>query len=124
MKIKPGHIVKNLSPEEPVKILDVKLLGSMYSISFVGLSSKRTDEKIVYLEEIETLEILSEEGQFSFRGDPIEFKLFAEAERIRSAYMYDPLFAVNYSIVDPLPHQIEAVYRHACSHGRSSSDKG
>ena len=56
MKIKPGHIVKNLSPEEPARILDVKLLGSMYSVSFIGLSSKQSDEKIIYLEEMETRE--------------------------------------------------------------------
>jgi hypothetical protein len=37
--------------------------------------------------------------------------LFAEAERIASAFRFDPLFAVNCSIIDPLPHQVEAVYK-------------
>jgi SNF2 family DNA or RNA helicase len=41
----------------------------------------------------------------------VRFSLFAEAERIHSAYQFDPLFAVNCSIVDPLPHQVEAVYK-------------
>ena len=40
------------------------------------------------------------------------FLLGAEAERIRIAHQFDPLFAVNSSIVDPLPHQVEAVYRY------------
>ncbi|NIA11344.1 MAG: DUF3883 domain-containing protein, partial [Nitrospiraceae bacterium] len=45
-------------------------------------------------------------------GDPNAFLLGAEAERIRIAYQFDPLFAVNSSVVDPLPHQVEAVYRY------------
>jgi len=36
-----------------------------------------------------------------------------EANRIRLAYQFDPLLAVNTSQIDPLPHQIEAVYHHA-----------
>ena len=50
--------------------------------------------------------------QRSFDGDPQSFLLGAEAERIRIAHQFDPLFAVNSSIVDPLPHQVEAVYRY------------
>ena len=37
--------------------------------------------------------------------------MYAEAERIHSAYQFDPLFAINCSVVDPLPHQVEAVYK-------------
>ena len=56
--------------------------------------------------------VLAVEGAFSFTGDPVGFTLFAEAERIHSAYQFDPLFAVNCSVVDPLPHQVEAVYKY------------
>ena len=52
--------------------------------------------------------VLAVDGAFSFTGDPVGFTLFAEAERIHSAYQFDPLFAVNCSVVDPLPHQVEA----------------
>jgi superfamily II DNA or RNA helicase len=45
-------------------------------------------------------------------GDARLFLLGAEAERICIAHQFDPLFAVNSSIVDPLPHQVEAVYRY------------
>lgn len=34
----------------------------------------------------------------------------AEAQRIRLAHLFDPLLAVHTSLVDPLPHQITAVY--------------
>src|SRR5690625_3424767 len=53
-----------------------------------------------------------DKGSFNFSGDPVKFALYTEAERIRSAFQFDPLFAVNCSIVDPLPHQIEAVYNY------------
>jgi len=46
-------------------------------------------------------------------SDPEEFFLLIEAHRIRLAYQFDPLLAVSVSQVDPLPHQIEAVYHHA-----------
>ena len=36
--------------------------------------------------------------------------LLVETERIRLAYTYDPFFAVSLSGVEPLPHQLEAVY--------------
>jgi len=45
-------------------------------------------------------------------GNPEAFFLAIEAHRIRLAYEFDPLFAVNVSQVDPLPHQIEAVYHY------------
>src|SRR5690606_35786319 len=73
--------------------------------------SNRVNTKVISKSEFENLEILSKEGTFNFTGDPIRFALFAEAERINSAYQFDPLFAVNCSIVDPLPHQVEAVYK-------------
>lgn len=46
----------------------------------------------------------------AFTADPTEFKLAAEALRIKYAARYDPMAAVNASAVDPLPHQIRAVY--------------
>jgi superfamily II DNA or RNA helicase len=106
-----GQIVKNLIPSEPVTINKVQKLGSMVSLSFTGVNTNRANTKVITLTEYDLLEILTEEGSFNFSGDPVKFALFAEAERINSAYQFDPLFAVNCSIVDPLPHQVEAVYK-------------
>ena len=109
--IEKGQIIKNLIPSEPVVINKVQPLGSMVSLSFTGVNTNRANTKVVSLSEYELLEVLTEEGSFNFKGDPVKFALFAEAERINSAYQFDPLFAVNCSIVDPLPHQVEAVYK-------------
>lgn len=111
MEIKPGQIIKNLIPNEAVTIEKVQQLGRMTSLTFVGVNSRKHNTKIIDATQMEKLEVVSDEGTFSFTGDPVQFGLFAEAERINSAYQFDPLFAVNCSIVDPLPHQVEAVYR-------------
>ena len=83
----------------------------MIALTFSGVSSGRIGNKVLTSEEAGRLQILIEEGTYDFLGDPFKFNLFAEAERIHSAYQFDPLFAVNCSIVDPLPHQVEAVYK-------------
>ena len=111
MPIEIGQIVKNLIPTEAVTINQIKQLGTGYSVKYTGINSNLQKSKIITLAEFEQLEILTAEGSFNFTGDPTKFSLFAEAERIHSAYQFDPLFAVNCSIVDPLPHQVEAVYK-------------
>lgn len=111
MPIAAGQIVKNLIPSEPVTINQVQDLGRMVSVSYTGINSNLSSNKILTREIFENLEVLTEQGTFNFTGDPQKFSLFAEAERINSAYQFDPLFAVSCSIVDPLPHQVEAVYK-------------
>jgi superfamily II DNA or RNA helicase len=109
--IDKGQIVKNLIPSEPVIVNKVQKLGTMVSISYTGVNSNKANSKVIPSQDFDQLIVLTDEGSFNFKGDPINFALFAEAERINSAYQFDPLFAVNCSIVDPLPHQVEAVYK-------------
>lgn len=44
------------------------------------------------------------------RPNPSNALLALEAKRFRHAFMFDPVLAMSISKVDPLPHQIEAVY--------------
>ena len=110
--IETGNIIKNLAPSEAVVIDKIRKLGSKYSLSYTGVNSNKRASKILDEQQMESLEVLTSEGEFNFKGDPEKFVLFAEAERIKSAYQFDPLFAINCSIVDPLPHQVEAVYKY------------
>lgn len=111
MAVSTGQIVKNLIAAESVEITQIQDLGEMVSVKYTGVNSNVSSNKIIPRTEFENLEVLTEQGNFNFTGDPTKFGLFAEAERINSAYQFDPLFAVNCSIVDPLPHQVEAVYK-------------
>ncbi|MDZ7740940.1 MAG: helicase-related protein [Bacteroidota bacterium] len=84
----------------------------MISVSYKGVNSNISNSRVISEEQFNQLEVITKEGHPNFNGDPEKFKLYAEAERINSAYQFDPLFAVNCSIVYPLPHQVEAVYNY------------
>lgn len=62
----------------------------------------RTDES--------SLKVATATRPWSFDGDGATFQLTAEAKRIDLAFLFDPMMAVHTSNVDPLPHQITAVY--------------
>ena len=62
----------------------------------------RTDEASV--------RVATTDRPWSFDGDGAAFQLAVEAKRIDLAFLFDPMMAVHASNVDPLPHQITAVY--------------
>ncbi len=111
MKISIGDVVKGISSSELVEIRSIEDFGPRKLIVSVGIDSKKEVSRPFSLEEIDNLEVVRS-GDFNLRGDPDLFLLAVEAERIKVAHEFDPLFAVNSSVVDPLPHQIEAVYRY------------
>lgn len=57
-----------------------------------------------------SISIATAERPWSFDGDGEAFKLTVEAKRIDLAFLFDPMMAVHTSNVEPLPHQITAVY--------------
>ena len=110
--IEVGSIVSNLVPGESVVINKIERLGSHYSLAYCGVNSQTYSTKVINQATFDGLLEVTASGKFNFKGDPDKFILFAEAERINSAYQFDPLFAINCSVVDPLPHQVEAVYKY------------
>ena len=67
-------------------------------------------ERLLNRADESTLSIATVERPWSFDGDGEAFKLTVEAKRIDLAFLFDPMMAVHTSNVDPLPHQITAVY--------------
>jgi SNF2 family DNA or RNA helicase len=57
-----------------------------------------------------SIDVATAERPFSFDGDGAAFQLACEAKRIDLAFLFDPMMAVHSSNVEPLPHQITAVY--------------
>ncbi|GIW42354.1 MAG: hypothetical protein KatS3mg076_2931 [Candidatus Binatia bacterium] len=107
----PGDVVAGLETSELVEVRRVAPFGNKTLVEGVGLQSGRVVKRPLTAEELAAL--VKVRGQeHTFDGDAQLFLLGAEAERIRIAHQFDPLFAVNSSIVDPLPHQVEAVYRY------------
>lgn len=52
----------------------------------------------------------------AFRADANLVRLVAEAHRLQHAYLFNPIFATETSLIDPLPHQFIAVYEHLLKH--------
>ena len=52
----------------------------------------------------------------AFRADANLVRLVAEAHRLQHAYLFNPIFATETSLIDPLPHQFIAVYEHLFKH--------
>ncbi|HRD14556.1 MAG TPA: helicase-related protein, partial [Mycobacterium sp.] len=67
-------------------------------------------QRLLYRTDEPSLSIEAPTSRWQFGADPAEFRLVAEALRIRMAGLHDPMVAVSSSAVDPLPHQIKAVY--------------
>ena len=72
--------------------------------------SGRIAEEILYRHDEARLEVVEQGRPWSFDGDGSDYRLVCEANRIRLAHLFDPVLAVHTSLVDPLPHQITAVY--------------
>ncbi|SDM36001.1 hypothetical protein SAMN04488514_1088 [Kriegella aquimaris] len=91
MEITANSIIKNLNPNEPVRVIDVQDFGTDLSIEYVGINSGQRNTIIFPNSRLSELERVSQPGEFSFNGDPEKFVLYTEAERIKSAYLFDPL---------------------------------
>jgi len=111
IEIKPGDVVAGLEPSELVEIQRLAPFGGKVLVEGVGLSTRRHIKRPVAPDVLAALTKVRGKA-FTLKGNPTLFLLGAEAERIRIAHQFDPLFAVNSSVVDPLPHQVEAVYRY------------
>ncbi len=106
--LQPNAIVHSTLFPEPVKILLVAPFGANLKLIGSGLVSGRTYEKILLPNQLAQLEISPATKPFD--GDPTRFRLGIEALRLGLAYEYDPFFALSIARIDPLPHQLEAVY--------------
>ncbi|HZZ29147.1 MAG TPA: helicase-related protein [Pirellulales bacterium] len=112
-KLTDGTILAGPHWTEPVRVLTAKARGSRLEVQAVGLHTKRLWTKLLTVEDFDGKVAITPVGELAaLNGNPTHFRLAAEAHRIRLAYQYDPHFAVSVSQVDPLPHQMDAVYTH------------
>ena len=106
-----GATVKGILTNSLVTVVDIKWYGSdVLELTYKDTATGRPGNELLYRDRESTLEIVTIGRPWSFDGDGALFRLVSEAYRIRLAYLFDPLLAVHTSMVDPLPHQITAVY--------------
>ena len=107
-----GVMLKGIIPDEYVSVVHTKWHGNnVLEVTYKDNTGAPSIE-LIYRERESSLDIADAGRKWSFTVDGELFRLVSEALRINMAYLFDPLLAVNTSDVEPLPHQITAVYEH------------
>ncbi len=107
-ELKPNQTVTGPLLPEPVKIIALVPMGDSVKLIGEGMHSGKVHQPVLTVSQIKELQISPEKAPFD--GDPARFRLGVEAIRLGLAYEYDPYFSLSIARVDPLPHQLEAVY--------------
>jgi len=106
----PGARAHGLAGDGAVEIILVEPHGENVATVTWRDSAGVLASRLVYEEDLAGLKIEVAGRNWTFDADADEFLLASEARRLSMAHLFDPLLAVNASAIDPLPHQIRAVY--------------
>lgn len=108
--LQPTAAVRGILPDQVVTVVSVQWFGSeALELTYKGPSGRVANE-LLYRHDEPRLQVLEHGRPWSFDGDGYLFRLVSEAHRIRLAHLFDPVLAVHTSLIEPLPHQITAVY--------------
>lgn len=104
-----GLKVAGIEPDGPVELVAVSWHGNT-AVTVTYRYNDSVQERILYRGDEEQLEVAGHANRWTFDAPGDDFRLAAEARRIQLAHLFDPMVAVNSSLIEPLPHQIQAVY--------------
>jgi len=108
--LQPNAAIRGILPDALVTVVTMQWYGSeALELTYKTASGKVANE-LLYRHDEPRLELIEQGRPWSFDGDGALFRLVSEAQRIRLAHLFDPVLAVHTSVVEPLPHQITAVY--------------
>jgi SNF2 family DNA or RNA helicase len=108
--IKVDSALIGIEGDDVVKVEAVRPIGTD-AISIIYRNNKgEIRDQMLHRSDESRISIVKVGRPWSFTADGKEFKLALEAQRIRLAHLFDPMMAVHTSNVEPLPHQISAVY--------------
>ena len=107
--IQPGQILAGSLFSEPMRVVAVSAIGpETWNVGLVGLQSERFRPVTLSAADIKNLKV--QEPSCTYAGDCNLLRLGLQAYALGIAYEFDPYFGLSISRVDPLPHQLEAVY--------------
>jgi hypothetical protein len=107
-QLKPNVVLRGPLFPEQVQVIVTVPLGEAIKVIAKGLRTGQVYEPVFSDDLLSRLEASPEKEPFN--GDPHRFRLGVEALRLGLAYEHDPYFSLSIARVDPLPHQLEAVY--------------
>src|SRR6266542_4247304 len=110
-ELTPGARVRGLLPDRTVAVVHADWHGTQAITLTYRDDGGTVGNQLLYRDDEPRLQLDAASAAFAFDGDGTLFRLASEAMRIRLAYLFDPMLAVNTSTLDPLPHQIQAVYQ-------------
>ena len=105
-----GAKVKGLRADQVVTVVSVQHNGAD-TVTVVHRSADgHLAESLITRDDVEHLQLEEATHEWQFDSPADQYLLALEAYRINLAAMFDPRIAVHTSLVEPLPHQILAVY--------------
>jgi len=102
--------VSGIDPAAPVRIVSTEAIGDDALTVYYKTVDGTVLERMLFRADEPQLSLAQAGRPWAFDSSGDEFKLAAEAFRIHLAHLFDPMMAVHTSNVEPLPHQITAVY--------------
>ncbi|RRH89510.1 DUF3883 domain-containing protein [Mesorhizobium tamadayense] len=108
--LKPNASVRGILPDGLVTVVSVHWHGSAALELTYKTPEGKVANELLYRHDEPRIGLVELGRPWSFDGDGTLFRLVSEAQRIRLAHLFDPVLAVHTSVVEPLPHQITAVY--------------
>jgi SNF2 family DNA or RNA helicase len=106
-----GCQINGIARNETVTVVAIQWYGTaVLEITFKN-SKGQLASQLLYRENEDSIEILDSSLPWSFDADGNLMRLTSEAYRINLAHIFDPYLAVHTSAIEPLPHQISAVYQ-------------
>jgi superfamily II DNA or RNA helicase len=109
-ELTPGARVRGVVVGDTVTVIDAKWHGSNAITLTYCEDGGHVAQSLLYRDVEPSLNVEKPSRAYSFDGDADLFRLAAEAQRIKMAALFDPMLAVTTSDLEPLPHQIKAVY--------------
>src|SRR3954452_11162336 len=109
-ELKQNASVRGILPNGLATVVNVQWYGSEALELTYKTAAGRVANELLYRHDEPRIEVVEQGRPWSFDGDGAIFRLVSEAHRIRLAHLFDPLLAVHTSLIEPLPHQITAVY--------------
>lgn len=109
-EIAAGSKVTGILGSEPVTVVATKWHGDSVLTVTYKTEAGTLGETMVYRFNEHQIEV-ENSRPWSFDADADDVRLVSEAYRISLAHLFDPYLAVRTSAIEPLPHQVSAVYQ-------------
>ncbi|OYT73953.1 MAG: RNA helicase, partial [Chloracidobacterium sp. CP2_5A] len=109
-QIQKSAAISGLEPGQVVRIVTTEPVGDNALTVYYKTADGTLRERMLFRTDEANLSLAEAGRPWAFDAPGEEFKLATEAYRINLAHLFDPMMAVHTSNVEPLPHQITAVY--------------